>query len=397
MAWGLEESNRRSPSVDFDPERFSKLGLEMRKRKYDKMASDAMNAAANNPDESYASAQKLRDMATAYASYDPQKSQEWISAAEQIMNTVKNRQQSGELAKGEQELRGKEIDVDLAKIQADKEKEANKPAPKLGAEDWKSAMSAWNSGSYGEWWNGVTKNGTQYPELPKPNLPADRIESSLQAGSKGDLVSASTIANDIKQSGFETQIKGANVAPAVLGETKAKKENAYITTPVESPSGQKREPLIPAVQEKVDQAKADYDKRRAPLDTWMQQVDKLNSVLPASGDATDFSAIAAIVDFNKIIDPTSVVREAEFNIAQDAAGTFEKMKATLNQYFNGQTLTEEGVKRLRGFAKTNETLIQNYIDRLNAEAEGRARRIGGGAEFGDIERVGGTILQKGHK
>ena len=395
MAWGLEESNRRSPSVEFDPERFSKLGLEMRKRKYDKMASDAMNAAANNPDESYASAQKLRDMATAYASYDPQKSQEWISAAEQIMNTVKNRQQSGELAKGQQELRGKEIDVDLAKIQADKEKEANKPAPKLTPDDWKSAMSAWKSGSYGEWWNGVTKNGTQYPELPKPNLPADRIESSLQAGSKGDLVSASTIANDIKQSGLETQIKDANVAPAVLGETKAKKEQAYITTPVESPSGKQREPLIPAVQEKVDQAKADYDRRRLPLDNWMQQVAKLLSVLPSSGPATAFDAIAAIVDYNKIIDPTSVVREAEFNIAQDAVGYFERAKATFSQYFEGQTLTEEGVKKLRGFAIKNKKLIESYIDRLDAEAEGKARRIGGGAEFGDIGRFGATIEEEG--
>lgn len=395
MAWGLEESNRRSPSVDFDPERFAKLGMEMRKRKYDKMASDAMNAAANNPDESYASAQKLRDMATAYASYDPQKSQEWISAAEQIMNTVKNRQQSGELAKGQQALRGREIDVDLAKVQAEKEKEANKPAPKLGAEDWKSAMSAYKSGTYGEWWMGITKDGTIYPELPNPSLKPEQLEASLQAGSKGDLVSASTIANDIKQSGYETTIKGANVAPAQLGEVKATKEKAYITTPIESPSGQKREPLIPVVQEKVDKAKADYDRRRLPLDTWMQQVDKLLSVLPSSGPATAFDAIAAIVDYNKIIDPTSVVREAEFNIAQDATGYFEKAKAAFSQYIDGQTLTEEGVKRLRDFAIKNSKLIERYIDRLDSEAEGQAKRIGGGAEFGDIGRINANIQEEG--
>lgn len=395
MAWGLEENNRIQPSVDFDPERFAKLGLEMRKRKYDRMASEAMKAAANNPDESYASAQKLRDMATAYSAYDPERSQQWISAAEQIMNTVKNREQSGELAKGQQELRGREIDVDFAKIQADKEKEANKPAPKLSAEDWKSAMSALNSGSYSEWWNGVTKNGTLYPELPKPNLPKEQIEASLQAGSKGDFVSARTIANDIKQSGYETEIKGANVAPAKLGEVKATKEQKYITTPIESPSGNMREPLIPAVQEKVDKARDEYNRRRAPLDNWKQQAEKLLSLLPESGPVTDFNAIGSIVLFNKIIDPTSVVKEAEFAIAENAVGTFEQAKATFSNYIEGRTITEEGVKRLKEFAKSNKTLIDKYIDRLNNEAEGAAKRIGGGAEFGDIGRVNANILDEG--
>lgn len=138
------------------------------------------------------------------------------------------------------------------------------------------------------------------------------------------------------------------------------------------------------VQPQVLRAKEEYQRRLAPLQTWLQQVDKLNSALPSSGPAESFNTIAAIVDFNKIIDPSSVVREAEFNVAQDAAGTWEGWKAKLGKFFSGNTLTDEGVRLLRQFAETNKRLIQSYIKRLDNLAAATAKTIGGGARASHI-------------
>lgn len=390
MAWGLEQlQNRQSPSVTFDPELWTRLGSELRKRKYNKDVSKAMQDNPGGDDE--ANERQMRAMAQSYAAYDPDKAQEWMSAADQVRERIEARKQSGNIASGQQALKSRELDIESEKL---KNKQAEPPND-LTSDDFKSGMAAFSANSYPAWWQAKTQNGKFYPELPKPELEPSVIETALQAGQSGDFVKARTISNQMKQSTAETQIKQSGVTPAKLEETTADKSLKYITTPIDSPSGKPREPLIPEVQKKVDEAKADYDKRITPLNTWMQQVDKLKSVLPQSGPAKDFGAIAAIVDFNKIIDPTSVVREAEFNIAQDATGAFEKMKATLSSYFDGQTLTEEGVKKLREFADKNEALINRYIDRLNSEAEGRVKRIGGGAEYGDIVTTGGNIVNKG--
>lgn len=92
MAWGIEQlGQRRNVAVEFDPEKWMKLGNELRKRKYDKEISDTMAQFKGGNEEDNES--QLRAMAQKYAAYDPERSQQWMSAADQIRERIEARKQ----------------------------------------------------------------------------------------------------------------------------------------------------------------------------------------------------------------------------------------------------------------------------------------------------------------
>lgn len=76
------------------------------------------------------------------------------------------------------------------------------------------------------------------------------------------------------------------------------------------------------------------------------------------------SAIAMIFKFMKALDPTSVVRESEFAMAESAAGMPEAIKNTFDKVWAGEKLGDE---QIRQFVATAKDLANNAINSSGAE------------------------------
>ena len=76
------------------------------------------------------------------------------------------------------------------------------------------------------------------------------------------------------------------------------------------------------------------------------------------------SAIAMIFKFMKALDPTSVVRESEFAMAESAAGMPEAIKNTFDKVWAGEKLGDEQIKQ---FVATAKSLANNAITSSGSE------------------------------
>lgn len=94
----------------------------------------------------------------------------------------------------------------------------------------------------------------------------------------------------------------------------------------------------------------------------------------AAGTATDPSGaddIALIFGFMKTIDPTSVVRESEFDLAQDTGGAPAQAKAFIQKVIDGQRLTPE----MRSYFVNAASNQFASLQRTQSELEGRYRTL----------------------
>lgn len=64
-----------------------------------------------------------------------------------------------------------------------------------------------------------------------------------------------------------------------------------------------------------------------------------NSMMQAASDETGASDIALVMAWNKVMDPTSVVREGEFDRAMSVGGVPDKVQALVSKAMNGEVLT----------------------------------------------------------
>jgi hypothetical protein len=94
----------------------------------------------------------------------------------------------------------------------------------------------------------------------------------------------------------------------------------------------------------------------------------------AAGTATDPSGaddIALIFGFMKTIDPTSVVRESEFDLAQDTGGAPAQAKAFIQRVIDGQRLTPE----MRSYFVNAASNQFASLQRTQSELEDRYRTL----------------------
>lgn len=96
----------------------------------------------------------------------------------------------------------------------------------------------------------------------------------------------------------------------------------------------------------------------------LQGYNRLKSSLEA-GDA--FGDIAAIFGFMKMLDPTSVVREGEFAVAESAGGLFTRLQIIMKQAEDGQRLTPEMRQEIMDLS--NE-LVETYNDAYKSKRDG---------------------------
>lgn len=94
-----------------------------------------------------------------------------------------------------------------------------------------------------------------------------------------------------------------------------------------------------------------------------------------SGEGSGISDIAAVFSFMKSLDPRSVVREGEFQMAASASGVFDQLMNTGEKLKDGKILPEDAVKAMRELAPR---LIKHWVesaDSLRSNYEGKVRYL----------------------
>ena len=126
-----------------------------------------------------------------------------------------------------------------------------------------------------------------------------------------------------------------------------------------------------------------------------------------SGDFGGVGDVAAIFSFMKSLDPRSVVRDSEFQVAANAGGIWDKMKNLQNQYAEGEILPPEVREQMKKYAtEIMETYAKSYrryrqdaisnMDMLGYGDEGMVNNFLGKSleipEFGSDERQYPSVI-----
>jgi hypothetical protein len=290
-----------------------------------------------------------------------------------------------EMEAGKTDLQKQQItaDTELSKKLIEAQ---NRPEKEMSPTDlYKMALGAFKAGTYPEWRNAQSH---KYQMVLPENATKEDIEtlvsnSQLAGGtlankleqSNVDLVSSK---NGITKDQLDIRAKELGLTAQTLAAKLAAGEIEWRFPNEKQIEKGAVAPLLPAVQEKVDSLKADYRKDISPHIEMQDALDKLNATLPESGIIKGFNAVATINAFSKAIDPGAVVRDSDFKIASEATGKIDKVKAIINSYFDGNTISAEGVASLRQFINNYQNLVNQSMGRLSDFYGQKAEYIGGG-------------------
>ena len=342
---------------------------------------------------------KARKASALLAPWNRDLSQKWLEIANDFKQKEEAQNLSREKLKSEEDYNLKKLDQEGATKERElalkqSELDAKGEAPvKIEAQDYKNAMSAFSGGTYPQYYMQATANGTNNLAniLPSPNLDQSKIEASLTAGSSGDLVKARTIAEQTQGTIAGEKKKGVELQSATLGLSadKLEKERADKDLTYERSAGLGA--LPPEVRSNLQPIVNEYQKGAGIINARKSQLDMLSRLI-SEKPVNAFNAIGAIITFNKILDPNSVVRETEFAIADGANGMADALQKKALGFVDCQLVTDAGVKALNDFAKKMQGFITNAESTLDGWAIKQAQRLGGGVQLEDI--AGGVAIRK---
>lgn len=112
-----------------------------------------------------------------------------------------------------------------------------------------------------------------------------------------------------------------------------------------------------------------------PFAERIDAADSLISTLDAP-DANGVFSIAAVTQFNKVLDPRSVVRQEEFDKAAGSGGAFSSFKASVESLANGETLPSQTIAQLRRFAVLYKKLAEQKMIEKESQYSALAQRGG---------------------
>ena len=95
-----------------------------------------------------------------------------------------------------------------------------------------------------------------------------------------------------------------------------------------------------------------------------EDLSKLSKMVDKDGNISGPSSIAMVFKFMKALDPTSVVRESEFQVAENSSGVPENISNMYNKLWNGGKL---GPKQVAEFITTAKGLANSSIDSSTTE------------------------------
>lgn len=145
----------------------------------------------------------------------------------------------------------------------------------------------------------------------------------------------------------------------------------------------------------IDRLRAEYNKRAQKVQDSGNFAEQITMLANNPEIATDPSAQTALVfAFGKMLDPESVVREAEYKILEQSRGLQEQLQALLPRIQTGARLTPEQIQRMKDVAAQFAGKNRERIEALNGyygelskrrnidpfEVTGQSGSIGGGAD-----------------
>lgn len=150
-----------------------------------------------------------------------------------------------------------------------------------------------------------------------------------------------------------------------------KYSNKFIESIPKNMTPELRERLI--IEEKK-QTKEDKERLRANargLRTEFNNITKndrdialaYNKIIASASDPSAAGDIALIINYMKMLDPGSVVREGEFATAANAGGVEDSVRARYNSVVNGERLS---VKQRQDFVNASGRVLQPYRDQFEA-------------------------------
>lgn len=244
-----------------------------------------------------------------------------------------------------------------AKSDLEKSKQIEELKKELTSDQWKTGQAvSGDNAKYTTWWNEVTGGGNYKTWLPTPNENAETRKAFFQTGGKGDIVSGATIGNQIAQSAYDTNVGKAGSMKADYDIGSSKKETY-------DANGQKFEVFsgVPTfMQSQVNKMSDDFAKNTATNKAEVSAANKLVATL-GTGDLKGVRAIAAVFMQMKALDPTSTVREGEFDSMAGANGAYGRFTNLINQLNSGVTLSADQVEDMKTLAGVYKTIAENKI------------------------------------
>lgn len=144
-----------------------------------------------------------------------------------------------------------------------------------------------------------------------------------------------------------------------------------------------------SVYDKVDQYATDFTRNTAGYRAAYEGYNRLMQSLSFEGGIAD---IAAVFSFMKALDPTSVVREGEFNVTANAGGLWDRLTQIQKKVESGEILPEAVKGELAQVATAlMESYTSSYQDLRNTYT-GRAGYIGFDSPE-DVDALFGAPLQ----
>lgn len=140
--------------------------------------------------------------------------------------------------------------------------------------------------------------------------------------------------------------------------------------------------------DKVDQYATDFNRAIGGYRAAYEGYQRLMEALSFEGGIAD---IAAVFSFMKALDPTSVVREGEFNVTANAGGIWDKLSNLMDRAKDGDVLPAEVKQQMATLAtQLMNSYSTSYAD-VRSTYTGRAKYIGFNSEE-DINALFGNPL-----
>ena len=118
-----------------------------------------------------------------------------------------------------------------------------------------------------------------------------------------------------------------------------------------------------------------FEQAVAPATEAFSALDKLRTSLK---EGTPLSEVAAVTQFNKVLDPGSVVRESEVRLTAEARGIYDELMVKLNNVSEGDVLTDDQVIDMLSLADALGDVYQKSYNRTRDDAEFKFNNSGYG-------------------
>jgi hypothetical protein len=109
-----------------------------------------------------------------------------------------------------------------------------------------------------------------------------------------------------------------------------------------------------------------FEQAVAPANEAFSALDKLRTSLK---EGTPLSEVAAVTQFNKVLDPGSVVRESEVRLTAEARGIYDELMVKLNNVSEGDVLTDDQVIDMLSLADALGDVYKKSYNRTRDDAE----------------------------